>query len=302
MVMTDGGLNEIRNWLTGDAATAPTHIGISTNRTKSQIDDCEDNPGNWVFDNTTDANATALDNLAGVPGYDPVEGANTIKLPSVIAASVEEFAVWEDTTYGADLSDYQNGWINFWVLILKGNDGLARLPSSGTVLEYWIGSNGDDTNNYIKFDFARAGIDAGWNEFKCDLDSPTDSLGTVDWTAIDYQKIKIYNDDTGNFNVYLDNLYAETENVGIDETDTALTREVGTRIVITTDNTTPKIAQIDAVVDSTNANYETLRSPGVFNANAAGDMFATYVHTAVTKTSKQEIKYRMKWTVSGSES
>jgi hypothetical protein len=98
-----------------------------------------------------------------------------------------------------DFSAYGHDWIYIWVYAAT----LDHLDAGACCIRYFIGS---DVANYLSFDTTKAELSVGWNLLKFDLDNPDGSLGDIDWTAINWERISILETDPNvtDFTVYFD--------------------------------------------------------------------------------------------------
>lgn len=159
------------------------------------LDDCGDTSdiSNW---SENDDGLAPVDNQVYVK-----EGSHSMAL-GVDASLVGGIAAyWVNSISLGDLSQYQNDWGYLWFYLPT----LDHFNTGAVCLRYYLGSGATD---YIRFSWAKGDLSVGWNLLKCDFDNPESSGGTVDWSAIDYQNIRII-EKTGNtddFTLYVDSI------------------------------------------------------------------------------------------------
>lgn len=146
--------------------------------------------------------------LEVLDGLNPVDETTLVKQGShAMALGIDadkdaaDSGKWENPQNQGDLSGYQHDWVYFWVYLPT----LDYLDPGAFCLVYNIGS---DVSNRLAFYFTKASLSVGWNLVKCDLDNPSGTFGTVNWTAVDYQTITIYEttDNTHDFTIYVDSI------------------------------------------------------------------------------------------------
>ena len=90
------------------------------------------------------------------------------------------------------------------VEVIKVNPIIQLVLLAGAVaMRYRIGS---DSLNYIKFDIAHSELSVGWTLIKLDLGNPSTSVGSVNWSSITYQLLRVYEiaGNTHDFDIYVD--------------------------------------------------------------------------------------------------
>lgn len=160
-----------------------------------QLDDCGDtsNVEDWV---------------EGYDGLNPVEnevyvkqGFKSMALGVDADLNGSDEARWINISDLGNLSNYKNDWLYLWVYFPT----LNYVAPSSDVFLYSLGSSATDRNRYI---WIKSDLSVGWNLLTIAIDNPTSSIGTIDWTKIDYQRIQVF-EATGNendFTFYVDDL------------------------------------------------------------------------------------------------
>jgi len=148
----------------------------------------EDTISDWAEGNDG-LNPTSLSNFGK-------EGVYSMKLGVDASASGVASAYWQKDIDVGDLSQYSTKKVYISVYFSR----IDRLIASGTAFQYVIGSSFD---NVIWFSFTKADLSVGWNLLECDLDDPTATTGTIDWTDIDFQKLFVYEVASNTIDFYL---------------------------------------------------------------------------------------------------
>jgi len=78
-------------------------------------------------------------------------------------------------------------------------------------------------------------------------------------------------------------------------TDTALTGSFYRLAWTANSVTNPTKNKYEALVTSAEANGETMKAIGVFNASSGGDLFAEQVFTAITKDATKDIQFNVEF-------
>lgn len=130
------------------------------------------------------------------------QGAYAVKFPVDASLSGEDKAQWQNNTNLGDLSVYKNDWVYFWIYF-STIDYLRA--SGGYAIAFQIGN---DSSNFLRFDFNKSDLAIGWNLLKCDLVNPTISTGTINWTTIDWRQIVVYEipSNINDFDAWVDDM------------------------------------------------------------------------------------------------
>lgn len=159
------------------------------------LDDCGDtsNIEKWVeyFDGLNPVDETTL----------VKQGSHSMALGIDADLDVTDKAVYLNDEAFGDLSKYQHDWVYLWVYFPT----LDYLQVAAGGFRYRIGST---AANFVNFQVLKAALLTGWNLIKCDLDNPTTITGTVDWSAIGYQRLEVTTvaGNTNDFTVYVDSI------------------------------------------------------------------------------------------------
>lgn len=171
------------------------HCGSSQSPILYMLDDCGDT-------------STITDWVETLDGLNPVDETTLIKQGSHSMAlgvdadlDVQEYAKWKNTQNQGNLSAYEHDWLYLWVYLPT----LDYLRAPLATIQVFVGSN---EANRMWWDFFKIGLTIGWNLIKCDLDNPDATAGVVDWTAINYMEIRLYEvlGNTNDFTVYIDSI------------------------------------------------------------------------------------------------
>lgn len=129
------------------------------------------------------------------------EGSHSCELGIDADKAGQDNAYWIKSTNMGDCSAYEHDWIYIWVYF----DTIDYLLASGTALAFYIGN---DSSNFLYFYFTKANLSQGWNLLECDLDNPSGTQGSPDFSAIDWQRFTIYEvaSNTNDFKMILDTI------------------------------------------------------------------------------------------------
>lgn len=145
------------------------------------------------------------DNLTGdalTPAQDSTyvkEGTYSMKLEVDASKSTGETAWWESNV-SWDLEGFMKEWIYLWVYFERidtlrtGNVFHVILGNSATVYHTWS--------------FPKTDIVVGWNRIIIDLANPDGTIGTMDYSALDYNWIGLTQvvGNTTDFSIYVDEI------------------------------------------------------------------------------------------------
>jgi len=129
------------------------------------------------------------------------QGTYSLKLGIDADKNPEDYGRWENLQTFGDLSSYQTDYLRCWFYF----PDLTYIEISSNCFQIGIGSS---PGNYDRWNIAKSSLSAGWNLIECDLDDPSVTIGSPDWTAIDFFKIliKTVASNTHDFEIYVDDL------------------------------------------------------------------------------------------------
>ena len=159
------------------------------------LDDCGDTSNIEDWEEAQDG-LNPVDNQVYVK-----QGSHSMALGIDADLSGQEFGQWSNSQAQGDFSNYQSDWIYSWLYLPT----LDYLKAAATTFFYRVGS---DSANYITFARMKSQLSVGWNLIKCDFDNPSGSAGAIDWSAIAFQRIVMYEvtDNTHDFTIYVDSI------------------------------------------------------------------------------------------------
>ena len=112
--------------------------------------------------------------------------------------------------------------------------------------------------------------------------------------------LDLIRDWIGNFSVdQPSHMAIGTDNTAASATDTSLGSEVLRKALATSQQGNTGVVTVKMAVLSTEANGQSLKEVGVFNASSGGTMLNRIVHTQIDKTSSFEQRYQIEFTVTG---
>lgn len=114
-------------------------------------------------------------------------------------------AIWTNTQNYGNLSTI-NDYVSMWCYITSAC--YSALSTNGVRIAI-----GSDSSNYLEFYFPKVNLRIGWNYLECVVASPDGTGGSIDWTGIDWNRIKVY--ETASSTIYFDNFkvykYGDTQ-------------------------------------------------------------------------------------------
>jgi len=124
------------------------------------------------------------------------EGSKAMKLGIDASAAGTDVATWINQRSFGDFTGLTTYTIKMWVWI----SDLTYLAPVLPALYFTIGSF---LNEYYQFHAYKDALVQGWNELSFDLSSPDATVGTVDWTAIDYIEFVVRSVDSNTHDYYV---------------------------------------------------------------------------------------------------
>jgi len=257
----------------GSGTTTPTvsDTGIETRIpldtiSLTTVDACDADTG-WAH--TGIASAEAVNTTSG----EYKEGTGCLNLPTSGAAGT---ATYSKTVTSFDIND-TGDTLFVWFYI----DSQSDLTTASDAVSIILGTGGyTNTHNW---DFADTAISDGWNLLICKNGSHSGTSGTgATLTGVDSARISVQLDtDQTTNDMRMDYWHLAQE------ADFFLAFESG----YPTYDTTNKRATVRGRIPSTKVNGYFLTEAAEFNTDSTKQMFSHDVHTAITKSSKDEVIY-----------
>ena len=147
-----------------------------------------------------------------------VQGTASVKFPVDASKNAGEEARWDNNAFKGNYTGATgvrtgvpvDGNLVFWIMC----DDTSRLPTSGEVLDYYIGSDATGSTNRTAYYITASLISSKygsltsdtWYQFDFNLAEPDYYTGTTDWRKISYQYFRLYekSGNTTDFNCYAD--------------------------------------------------------------------------------------------------
>ncbi len=240
-----------------------TRVPITTDTT---LDSCDATTG-WA--NAGIGDAETLNTTAG----ERIEGTGCLNLPTTGAAGT---AGWSKTVAAWDFSTAQDT-VNIWYYIADQSD----LTTASDAVTIYLGDAGA-ANAYL-YDFADTAISSGWNFLVCITGSETSTVGAPVNTQLDFIQIEVKLDTDQVTNDMRMDFWALSR--AADYTENFLTG-------YPTYDTGNRRATVRCNISSSQANGHNLTEIGLENTESTPELLSHTVHTAISKSSKDEIIYQ----------